>query len=44
VHDGGAGVRAAAETVLKTATQVTVEGAPVHAVFPENYTGTRPTA
>jgi hypothetical protein len=44
VHDGGAGVRAAAESVLKNATQVTVEGAPVLAVFPENYTGRRPAA
>lgn len=44
VHDGGAGVRAAAESVLKNATQVTVEGAPVLAVFPENYTGRRPSA
>ena len=42
VHDGGAGVRAAADSVLKNAVQVTVEGAPALAVYPENYTGRRP--
>jgi hypothetical protein len=44
VHDGGAGVRAAAEAVLKNATQVIVEETSALAVFPDNYTGRRPTA
>ena len=44
VHDDGVGVRAAADSVLKNASQVTVEGAPVLAVFPDNHTGRRPAA
>ncbi len=38
----GRGAREVAEEILKQATQLTIEGAPASAVFPENYTGERP--